>query len=130
MTDGYRVIRELEEAIAMLIFFFSFLIVLSILTCQLSSVGCKTLVRAVKTCLAQPLGSDPSFGCPCAECTGCDSHLEVSSCAWTKSMASFLPSYSRRKVSSAPPTSNQLRGAACILQQHFYTGKSTKFSKP
>lgn len=42
---------------------------LSILTCQLSSVGSKTWVREVETYLAQPWGSDRGFGCPRARWT-------------------------------------------------------------
>lgn len=90
-------------------------IFLNILTCPLSFLGCNTWGREAETCLAQPLGSEPNFRCPC---TGWTVWWLLS---WSiqlytdKSVASFLPSYSGGKVSSVPPTRNQVHGAACAL---------------
>lgn len=96
--------------------------ILNILTCSLSSVGCKTRGREAETCLVQPLGSDPNIGCSCTE------WMIWWLLSWSiqlytdKSVASFLPSYSGGKVSSVPPTRNQLHDAAHALWLHFCTG--------
>lgn len=114
-TDGYRVLSELEKTTAML-FIHSFIYLLSAFWLVLfSSVGCNTWGREAETCLVQPLGSDPNFGWPCTGWTVWW-HLSWGIQLYTdKSVASFLPSYSGGKVSSIPPTRNELHGVACAL---------------